>query len=148
AGDLDGAVHLRNDELARNATPYYYMPDLADIAEQRGDTAAALEWLKKGYESSIGPAARAQWGVMYVDGVLRLAPEDHAAVEHAAASVITERAQPDSYHRRTRVRLDALGEALAAWSADDAQAQAIVARLRTQMHETCAPAQSDADARA
>lgn len=148
AGDLDGAEQLLNAELARSATPYYYMPDLADIAEQRGDTATALEWLKKGYESSIGPATRVQWGVMYVDGVLRLAPEDHIAVEQAAASVIAELAQPDSFHRRTRVRLDALGEALADWSADDAEAQAVVARLRTQMHETCAPAQSDADARA
>src|SRR5690606_40210467 len=38
AGDLDSAEKLLMAELERSATPYYYMPDLADIAEARGDT--------------------------------------------------------------------------------------------------------------
>lgn len=148
AGDLDGAEQLLTAELARSATPYYYMPDLADIAEKRGDKAGALDWLRKGYETSLGPATRVQWGVLYADGVLRLAPDDVAGVEQATMRVIDELAQPDSYHQRTRVRLDALGATLLAWSKDKAEAQAAVARLRAHMHDVCAPAQSDEAARA
>jgi protein disulfide-isomerase len=148
AGDLDGAEQLFAAELARSATPYYYMPDLADIAEARGDKTGALEWLRKGYEESMGPATRAQWGILYVEGVMRLTPEDVAGLEAAATRIIDELAQPDSYHQRTRVRFDRLGTTLTEWSADNAEAQAVLGRLRTHMHEVCAPAQSEEEARA
>ncbi|MDY6949068.1 MAG: hypothetical protein SXG53_25515, partial [Pseudomonadota bacterium] len=62
--------------------------------------------------------------------------------------IIGELADADSYHQRTRVRFDALGETLDAWGKGDTGAQAVVARLRTRMHEICVPAQSDARARA
>ncbi|MDY6982453.1 MAG: thioredoxin family protein, partial [Pseudomonadota bacterium] len=144
AGDLDSAERLLNAELARSATPYYYMPDLADIAEQRGDKAKAIEWYRKGYETSSGPATRVQWGLMYVDALIRLAPKDAASIEQASSLIIGELADADSYHQRTRVRFDALGETLDAWGKGDTGAQAVVARLRTRMHEICVPAQSDA----
>ena len=48
AGDADGAERLLTAELERSATPYYYMPSLAEIAEARGDNAKALDWLRQG----------------------------------------------------------------------------------------------------
>lgn len=147
AGDLDGAERLLLAELERSATPYYYMPDLADIAEQRGDKAAALDWLRKGYEGAMGPATRAQWGILYVDGLLRLAPDDVTTVEAAATRIIDELAQPDSFHQRTRVRFDALGTSLAEWAQGNEDGKAVVEKLRDHMHAVCAPAQSDEEAR-
>ena len=100
-------------ELKRSEQPYYYMPELAELAEQRGDTAGALEWLKRAYDGAQGPATRVQWGVLYVEGLLKLAPDDAPRIEQATASLIAElEAQPSGYHQRTRQRFGAPGRAV------------------------------------
>jgi protein disulfide-isomerase len=137
AGERAAAEQLLLTELKRSKTPYYYMPELADYAEARGDTAGALSWLQQAYQGAEGPATRVQWGVLYVNGLLRLAPADKNGIERAASQVIGELAgQPQGYHQRTRQRLDSLGKALQTWSrAHDGEQ--IVARLRQQMQRDC-----------
>lgn len=54
-GDDAGAEALLLAELKRSEQPYYYMPELAELAEQRGDTAGALEWLKRAYDGAQRP---------------------------------------------------------------------------------------------
>ena len=89
------------------------MPELAELAEQRGDTAGALEWLKRAYDGAQGPATRVQWGVLYVEGLLKLAPNDAPRIEQATASLIAElEAQPSGYHQRTRQRFGTPGRAV------------------------------------
>ncbi len=147
AGDAAGAERLLVAELERSATPFYYMPILADIAEKRGDNARALDWLRQGYETSVGPASRVQWGASYAIGVTRLAPADKAQVERAADAIIDELAtSPDSYHQRTRVRFGRLETALRSWSAANNGAD-VLARLRARMAEVCPQAQSNDEAR-
>lgn len=147
AGDAAGAERLLVAELERSATPFYYMPILADIAEKRGDNARALDWLRQGYETSVGPASRVQWGANYAIGVTRLAPADKAQVEHAADAIIDELAtSPDSYHQRTRVRFARLETALRSWAAANGGAD-VLARLRTRMTEVCPQTQTDDEAR-
>jgi protein disulfide-isomerase len=148
AGDYDSAERLLSAELERSATPYYYMPDLADIAEHRGDKAQAIEWYRKGYETSTGPATRVQWGLMYVDALIRLAPEDAAGIEEASSLIISELTEADSYHQRTRVRFDDFAETLRDWSMLAEQNAGVLERLAERMHTVCAPAQSQEAARA
>ncbi|MES2626692.1 MAG: thioredoxin family protein [Pseudomonadota bacterium] len=148
AGDAEGAERLLTAELERSATPYYYMPSLAEIAEARGDNQQAIDWLKQGYETSSGLATRVQWGVLYASGVLRLTPDDKAGVESAVDRIIEELGNPDSYHQRTRDRLTGLAMELEEWSQAQAGTEEVLERLRTHMHEVCAPAQSEEDARA
>jgi protein disulfide-isomerase len=52
------------------------MSSLADFAEQEGDKAAAVEWSRKAYEASQGPATRVQWAILWSNAVLRNAPEN------------------------------------------------------------------------
>ncbi|PKV14654.1 thioredoxin family protein [Xanthomonas prunicola] len=139
AGDASGAEQLLLAELSRSKTPYYYMPELADLAEQRGDKKTALSWLRKAYESAQGPATRVQWGVMYVDGLIRLSPDDTAGIESAATQVIGELAgQPDGYRQRTRQRFATLGTALKAWSKQHRhEGSAVLARLQQKMQSSC-----------
>ncbi|WDS34921.1 thioredoxin family protein [Pseudoxanthomonas sp.] len=138
AGDAAGAEALLTAELSQSHTPYYYMPDLADLAEKRGDTKAAVAWLRKAYESSEGPATRVQWGVLYVTGLIRLTPNDAAAIEQAASSVIGELdTQGAGYHQRTQQRFESLGKALTAWS-DAHHGASTLAQLQTQMQRQCA----------
>ena len=83
AGDDAAAETLLRAELDRSQTPYYYMPELAELAEARGDKTAAVDWLRKAYEGAQGPATRVQWGVLYVEGLVRLTPDDGQAIEQA-----------------------------------------------------------------
>lgn len=137
AGDRPAAERLLTAELEKSQAPYYYMPALSKLAEERGDKAAAVNWLKRGYESSEGPASRVQWGVNYVEGLLRLTPDDNAAIEAATSQVLGELAgQPEGYRQRTRQRLEGLGKSLAKWSASHNGA-ATIERLRTRTAEAC-----------
>nr|WP_022971319.1 thioredoxin family protein [Xanthomonas maliensis] len=138
-GDSDGAEQLLLAELPRSRTPYYYMPELADLAEQRGDPTTALSWLKRAYDSAQGPATRVQWGVDYVSGLIRLRPDDPATIETAASQVIGElTGQPDGYRQRTRQRFDMLGAMLKTWSKQHPQqGSAVLVRLRQKMQSNC-----------
>jgi len=136
--DRAGAEALLKAELGKSASPYYYMPSLAKLAEQRGDKAGALSWLRRGYETSEGPASRVQWGVNYVEGLIRLNPGDKAAIEKATVQVVGELAQqPAGYRQRTRQRLEGLGKSLVQWSARN-NAAPVLKQVRSQTDAVCA----------
>ena len=138
AGDHDGAKRLLTAELERSDQPYYYMSSLADFAEQDGDKTGAVEWSRKAYEASKGPATRVQWAILWSNAVLRNAPEDERAVAQAAGAVIDELGKsPDSYYQRTRVKVAAWGDKLREWS-DAHGGSEVLDRLRTQMADVCA----------
>jgi protein disulfide-isomerase len=146
AGDDAAAEALLRAELDRSQTPYYYMPELAELAEARGDKAAAVDWLRRAYEGAQGPATRVQWGVLYVEGLVRLTPGDGKAIEQATAQVIAELdAQPAGYHQRTRQRFERLGTTLQAWGRAHHGAETL-GRLQARMGESCAKAAPGADA--
>lgn len=137
AGDSAGAEKLLVAELEKSHTPYYYMAVLADLAEKRGDTAAALDWLRRGYASSEGPATRVQWGALYVDGLVRLAPADGATIEHAASQVIDELdAEGAGYHQRTQQRFEKMERTLSQWGRQHDGADAL-ARLKSRIVLRC-----------
>ncbi|WP_369039173.1 thioredoxin family protein [Stenotrophomonas maltophilia] len=136
-GDDAGAEALLLAELKRSEQPYYYMPELAELAEQRGDAAGALAWLQRAYDGAQGPATRVQWGVLYVEGLLRLAPDDAPRIEQATAALIAElEAQPSGYHQRTRQRFERLAGQLKTWSGRHQGAQTL-ARLQQRMQQAC-----------
>lgn len=142
-GDLDGAERMLIAELKRSTTPFYYMPDLAEIAEKRGDVPKAIDWWRQGYETSTGTASRIQWGVLYIQSIIRLTPEDSAALEAATTRVIDELGQyPDSYHQRTRVRFEGLEANLTDWSKANHGAK-VLKRLQSHMHLVCPTKQTD-----
>ncbi len=138
AGDDAGAKTLLNAELKRSAAPYYYMLDLASIAEDEKDGPAAIGWARKAYETSEGPATRVQWAIEYSKTVLRQAPGDKAAVEASAQAVIDELGQNSgSYYQRTRLKVAAWGRLVHAWS-DAHDGNTVFARLDARMAGVCA----------
>jgi protein disulfide-isomerase len=144
AGDRDGARKLLEAELKRSDWAYYYMLDLASLAEDSGDKAGAIAWAKKAYETSHGAATRVQWGISWSNAVMRLTPEDKKAVETAAAAVIDEIGKnPDSYYQRTRVKVTAWGQKLRAWR-DKNNGGDVLTRLQTKMAGVCKQQGSEA----
>lgn len=138
-GDSSGAEQLLLAELGRSKAPYYYMPELSQLAEERGDRKTAVSWLKKAYESADGSATRIQWGTMYVVGLIRLTPDDSAGIEAAATQVIGELAgEPDGYRQRSRQHFDHLASSLKTWSKQHHQeGSAMLGRLRQKMKASC-----------
>lgn len=135
-GDDVRLRQLLEGEIRVSRTPYYYMSDLADVYERTGDKVAALTWLERGYRESRGPATRFQWGVLYVNGLLRMAPDDVARIQEAASQVLGELSGPDRIHGRTRSRLDALAADLIDWSRPPVRRQAAAA-IASRWSEVC-----------
>ena len=146
AGDHAGARKLELAELKRSDEPYYYMSSLSDFAEQEGDKAGAIDWARKAYEASQGPATRVQWATLYSNTVMRDAPDDKAQVAAAANAVIDELGKsPDSYYQRTQKRVSGWGSKLTAWSAAH-HGSDVLAGLRQRMSGVCAKEGAQADA--
>jgi thiol-disulfide isomerase/thioredoxin len=142
---LDDWVRAR-DLLALEAstsnTPHYYIGDLADVEERLGNNQRALELLAEAYQKARGPASRFQWGFQYLDGLLRLAPNETATIEKVGLAVIHELDGPNRIHRRTLSRLARLDKALREWN-NTPQRAAVVAKFRTQVAQACAKSPGD-----
>jgi protein disulfide-isomerase len=137
AGDTAGAKALLEAELKRSASPYYYMLDLASLAEEANQGPAAIAWARKAYETSEGSATRVQWAIAYSNTVLRQAPDDAGQVEASAQAVIDELGKNSgNYYQRTRVKVGAWGGQLREWSKTH-NGKAVLKRLDTRMATVC-----------
>ena len=81
AGMGEDANRLLVAELGKTKSPYYFMLDLADIAEKAGRKDEAVQWLGQAYAGAQGPATRFQWGYNYLVGLLEMTPEDAKTIE-------------------------------------------------------------------
>ncbi|MGI9247195.1 MAG: thioredoxin family protein [Steroidobacteraceae bacterium] len=137
AGLSAEANTLLTAELAKSKTPYYFMLDLADLAEKAGRKQEAVDWLARAYAGAQGPATRFQWGYNYLVGLLEMTPEDTAGIERAGLSVLDELDRaPDAFYQRTRLRLEQLDAKLLDWGRAGDAAK-VVARLRTRTGAIC-----------
>ena len=138
AGDDASAKRMLEAELPRSASPYYYMLDLASIAEEAKDGPAAISWARKAYQAAEGPATRVQWAIDYSATVLRQAPDDKAAVKASAQAVIDEIGKsPGSYYQRTRIKVARWGALMRKWS-EAHDGAAVLAGLDARMQGVCA----------
>ena len=143
-GDKDGLSALLRDEIKTSSTPYYYMGDLAELEEGRGHKDEAIDWFARAYRESQGGATRLQWGGHYVNALIRLRPDDDAAIRSAAIQLIGEAREADGLYARSRRSLSSVADKLHTWNSGD-QHQAAVAEIRKSLNEKCKnPALSDA----
>lgn len=87
AGLNDDARTLLAAEIEKSRTPYYFMGSLAYLEEQEGNLTEALEWRRKAYETSKGPATRIRWWASYVQALTRLAPEDSQRIQQTSLEI-------------------------------------------------------------
>lgn len=151
AGLLDESDALMTRELKRSHSPYYFMLVLASNAKKRNTpagNAAAIDWARQGYETSVGPATRLEWGGSYVRYLIDLAPQDAMQIEKAAASVIGElRTEPGAFSGRSKRTLERMSTRLGAWNKNGSHDAELV-RLNAKIVPMCAAAASDASDRA
>jgi thiol-disulfide isomerase/thioredoxin len=133
---------LMAQEAATSNTPWYYLGDLADVEEKLGNEQRALELLAAAYAKTKGAASRFQWGYNYLEGLLRMKPDDAATIEKVGMQVLGELDGPNRVHRRTLSRLNRLDKALHEWSTTPARA-AVMAKFRTRVVQVCAKSPGD-----
>jgi protein disulfide-isomerase len=141
--DWTRARDLLAIEAKTSNTPHYYIGDLADVEEHLGNEQRALELMAEAYQKAQGPASRFQWGYSYLDGLLRLTPDDTAKIEKVGLEVTAELDGPNRIHRRTLARLNRLDGKLHEWSTTPARA-AVYAKLSTKVAQACAKTPGDA----
>ncbi|WP_349793479.1 thioredoxin family protein [Xanthomonas sp. WHRI 7064] len=138
-GDNKGSAQLMQAELTRSKTPSYYMPYLGILAEQRGDTKAALSWFKQAYDSNGSQGTVVERGMTYLDALVRLSPEDGTGIETLASRVIGDLArQSDGYLKDNRQHFEEVGASLKTWSKQSPTGSAVLTRLRQKAQTRCA----------
>ena len=137
AGLGDDANKLLVAELQKSKSPYYFMLDLADLAEKAGRKDEAVKWLARAYEGAQGPATRFQWGYSYLVGLLEMTPEDSKTIEKTGLQVLGELdGAPDAFYQRTRMRLEQLSAKLLDWGKTGERAK-VIDTLRDRAAEIC-----------
>ncbi len=124
-------------EMEKSQSPYYFMLELANIAEKAGREDEALAWLERAWHAATGSATRFQWGVNYLQGLLKMSPEDTQRIEATGVAVLSELAQQDApLFQRNRQRLEKLGTALVEWN-EFFEQPAVLAAFRAQLMPLC-----------
>jgi thiol-disulfide isomerase/thioredoxin len=134
--DWERARDLLTLEASTSNTPYYYLGDLADVEEHLGNIDRSVQLLAEAYAKAKGPASRFQWGYNYLDGLLRMRPDDLATIEKVGAQVIAELDGPNRIHRRTLSRLNKLDAKLNEWNTTAARG-AVANQLRANVVRAC-----------
>ncbi|MFT7219605.1 MAG: thioredoxin-related protein [Candidatus Azotimanducaceae bacterium] len=116
AGLISEARSLMLAELDRSKSPYYFMSSLSSLAEEQGDIEGALSWRRKAYERAEGEATRFQWGVSYVQTLIRLSPQSVEMINELSRKVIAGVSSPHALLAgRNFRRLEALSRAMWTW---------------------------------
>ncbi|RKP44340.1 thioredoxin family protein [Trinickia fusca] len=148
AGLINDSDRMLHAELTRSVTPYYVMSELGANAKARGDSDSALDWYKRAYDASVGPATRLRWSVSYFSNVVELAPQDEARVQQAASAVLTEvSATHDAFYGRNRANIERLVTRLSDWNRGK-QHDAAVKHVLAQLDGVCAKLPADDPQRA
>jgi len=136
AGMKDRAKTLLLAEIDKSKEPYYFMVDLAGIEQEQGNHDAAIDWLKRGYDASTGPATRFQWGYYYVVGLLEMAPQDVQRIQTETVNVVRELEKSHAFYQRPKGELQRMEQKLLAWG-DTPERKAALAYIRKNVQEIC-----------
>lgn len=134
-GDNEAAQSLLLEEMDHSKAPYYHMASLAQLMEDAGDNAQALDWYEQAYNESRGRETRLEWGSAYARACIRLDPNDKDGIIAASKSAISE-IQGTHLSARTLETIDRLETSLKEWNADGDH-DAAVTEIRSAMLEAC-----------
>ena len=147
AGLKEEAKQMLLAELERSKQPYYFMVGLANLEEEAGNKEAAIDWLRRAYDASTGPATRFQWGNYYVNGLLEMTPDDVSGIQAATVSVVRELEKSRAFYQRPKAQLERLEKKLEAWGTTPERREGLAA-IRKDVLAICGTIPAEEPARA
>lgn len=147
AGMDDVARPLMLAEIEISRQPYYFMVSLADIEQRAENYDAAVDWLKKAYDSTKGPATRFQWGYYYLVGLLEMKPEETELIQSVTVGLIDELQNSGGLYHRPKSQLGKIEQRLRDWSEANGYS-AELAEIRESVRDICETAAHQGDSRA
>jgi hypothetical protein len=138
AGLTGDARALLTAEIEKSKTPYYFMGSLASVEEGDGNLAEALEWRRKAYEASQGPATRIRWWASYVQAITRMAPEDTQRVLQASMEIFEESNGMEEFFSGANFRnLSRANTSLQEWNRDHQADPSVLANYNAGLQSLC-----------
>lgn len=90
ANMLTEAKALALREVKTSPHAYYYMSYLTALELKLKNYKVALEWSKKGWKNSKGPATRFQWGYNYLSNLLKYNSKDFDSIKKTHSLIMAE----------------------------------------------------------
>lgn len=140
AGMNDIAKPLLLAEIEHSKQAYYFMLTLADMEQTAGNHEVALDWLRRAYDESRGPATRFQWGYYYVSGLIEMTPEDTETIATTTIDLVRAVEASGGFYQRPKSQLKRLESKLREWSAEEG----VLTSIRDEVQLICASS-GDAD---
>lgn len=124
-------------ELKTAISPHYVMSTLGYFEKEKGNIEKALNWYKKAYETSEGPATRLQWHGMYVRSLISLTPNDNIAIKAQLSELIKDNIHmSDAFMGRNLRVLESTKKAILSWSKEH-DAEITIKETTTQGKKRC-----------
>jgi hypothetical protein len=138
AGLADDARALLTAEIEKSKTPYYFMGSLAELEEQEGNLPEALEWRRKAYEATKGPASRIRWWASYVQALTGLAPGDKLQIQQASMEIFDKSKGMEDFFSGANFRnLGRANTSLQEWNRDNHPEQSALDDYRSSLQALC-----------
>gem|GEM_PF-2429145 len=133
----DRSYEILSKEVESSPAAYKLMMRLASLERKRGRPDQELMWHERAFREARGDATRFEAGVTYVTSLIRIRPNDEAAVRSAALEVLQElQGEPDRLRGRTKGRLAVLDSRLRDWNSNGRH-DAAIAAIRGRMSQIC-----------
>ena len=141
------AIELLKSRLDDAVAPYYYMGWLGWLENDAGNPEVAIDWYRRSWESSSGPATRLQRGTTYLDRVMAITPDNLNAVRSVARALVDEHlVDASGFAGRNASRWSRLEGAMLGWAADSSDRQEVLAEVQEMVTSTCDVAAPDPEA--
>jgi thiol-disulfide isomerase/thioredoxin len=116
SGLREESIRLFCREINRSPWPTYFMPYVAEMYMEQGESDEAFRWWRRSYEDAPGKSTRFELGVRYIEALVRHAPSERALIERTVTRLLAERGDDvDTARARTRRSLGLLARTLAQW---------------------------------
>lgn len=142
AGLIDEARDVLRQGIEMSEAPYYFMTGLARLEANEGNLDDALAWYEKGWIASRGPKTRARWGGAYLGSLVRLSPDDVAAIRDTSLQLLAEISTQENWLQNHERTLSRLSDTLLEWSgaATSNEREAALDDVRSEMKSHCGKA--------
>jgi hypothetical protein len=116
SGFREESITLFRGEIDKSPWPTYFMPYVAEMYMEEGESDEAFRWWRRSYEETPGKTTRFELGVRYIEALVRHAPDKRALIESMVTRLLAERGEDgDMTRARMRGSLGLLARTLAHW---------------------------------